>query len=246
MRLLIEFVALKDCSYDLKYYHKAQGFMYRLLEGSPYSVLHNRKNYKFFCFSNIMPPKDFVKDDRRTFIISSPDKIFMETIKEKVEKLPENEVNIGETLFRVSGIKTLETRIGKNCSLISGTPIVIRIPKEKFVLYGIESKFNYAYWKKEHSFEAFLKQLLENIYKKYESFHKTKVERESLFQQFVFKKSVCNHVVIDGIERKVFGSLWEFGFDYLNKEQQNILQFAVDTGFGELNSLGFGFMNVVG
>jgi CRISPR-associated endoribonuclease Cas6 len=243
MRLLIKLEALKDCSYDLKYYHKAQGFVYKLLESTPFSLLHDKENYKFFCFSNIMPPKDYVKGDTRTFIVSSPDKIFIETIKRKLDCV--SEVKIGEAVFRVSDLKILESRVKRNCTLVTGTPIVIRIPKEKFGLYAIEAKYNYAYWKKGHSFEAFLKQLNENIYKKYEEFFKTKVEREPLFQQFVFKKTVCNHVIIDGVERRIFGSLWEFVFDYLSNKQQNIFQFAVDTGFGELNSLGFGFMNVV-
>lgn len=66
-----------------------------------------------------------------------------------------------------------------------------------------------------------------------------------LFQQFEFKKSVCNHIIIDGKEQKVFGSIWKFTFNYLNLEQQKLIQFGLDAGFGERNSLGFGFMNII-
>ena len=64
-----------------------------------------------------------------------------------------------------------------------------------------------------------------------------------LFQELNFKKSVCNHVIIDGQEHKVYGSLWKFNFQNLNKQQQALLEFGLDTGLGEKNSLGFGFVN---
>ena len=65
-----------------------------------------------------------------------------------------------------------------------------------------------------------------------------------LFQQFAFKKEVCNHLVFEGKEEKVFGSLWQFNFQNLNDKQQKLLQFGLDSGFGEKNSFGFGFMNI--
>lgn len=42
---------------------------------------------------------------------------------------------------------------------------------------------------------------------------------------------------------KVFGSIWEFMFGYLNSGRRKIIQFGLDCGFGELNSMGFGFIN---
>ena len=58
MRLLLKLRALKNQAYDLKYHHKLQGFIYSLLDGTPYVKLHDRRGYKFFCFSNIFPPED--------------------------------------------------------------------------------------------------------------------------------------------------------------------------------------------
>jgi CRISPR-associated endoribonuclease Cas6 len=52
-------------------------------------------------------------------------------------------------------------------------------------------------------------------------------------------------VVFSGKGQGVFGSLWQFIFNYLSKKQQNILQLGLDAGFGERDSLGFGFVNVV-
>ncbi|MEO0270100.1 MAG: CRISPR-associated endoribonuclease Cas6, partial [candidate division WOR-3 bacterium] len=73
----------------------------------------------------------------------------------------------------------------------------------------------------------------------------TNIESFSLFEQFKFKKEVCNHVIIKGKEYKVIGSIWEFMFSYFDNEQKKILEFGVDCGFGERNSFGFGFINVM-
>ena len=83
-----------------------------------------------------------------------------------------------------------------------------------------------------------------NLFKKYNLFHNTKTEEFPIFEKFIFKKSVVNHVIKNGREHRVFGSLWEFNFNYLSNEQRKILNFGLDAGFGELNSLGFGFMNL--
>lgn len=246
MRILIDLKSLKGSAYDLMYNNKLQGFLYNMIKDSPYSFLHNKKGYKFFSFSNIFPPTDCKEGDIRHLMISSPDNSFLQTVSDKMEKLYNERarINIGDCSFSIESLSFVRTRMQKSFSLITGTPIVIRIPKQNYQKYSIQSDYPYVFWKPEHSFEAFLKQLVENVYKKYNGFHKADLEAEPLFQQFVFKKPVVNHVVKNGKEIKIFGSVWEFPFSYLSREQQNVLGFGIDCGFGELNSLGFGFMNV--
>ncbi len=248
MRILIGLKALKDQGYDLKYYHKLQGFIYGLLKGTPYSGLHDRRGYKFFCFSNPFPPEDMEKGDLRHLLISSPEGPLVRILEEKLEELREEDgqVNVGDMTFGLESLRVLEPRLHRRCSLISGTPIVIRIPRENYKRYGIRPPrdYNYLYWRKRYSFEAFIKQLEENLYKKYREFHGGAPEELPLFEQFVFKKQVCNHVGVGGREVKVLGSIWEFAFSYLRRKQQEVLEFGLECGFGELNSMGFGFMNV--
>lgn len=235
--------------HDIKYYHKLQGFIYNLLKDTMYSNMHNKKGYKFFSFSNIFPPKDVKVGMVRQFLISSSDRKLIEVLKSKLDVLKKEGrlANIGEMSFKVESISMLEPKIGRSCMLITGTPIIVRIPKENYEKYGIKppKDYDYIYWRKNYPFDAFIKQLEDNLFKKYEEFYGVSVEQFPIFEQFIFKKQVCNHIVIQGKEVKVFGSLWEFIFSNLDKEQRNILQFCVDCGFGELNSLGFGFMNVV-
>jgi CRISPR-associated endoribonuclease Cas6 len=248
MRLLLKLRATKNQAYDLKYHHKLQGFIYSLLDGTPYVRLHDRRGYKFFCFSNIFPPEDMKKGDARHLLISSPDVGLISILTNRLDRLQEEEqqVNVGDTSFGIEAVKALEPKIGKSCKLITGTPIVLRIPKEKFESYGIAptKDYDYVYWRKHWPFEPFVKQLEENLFKKYREFYGKKIEEFPIFEQFEFKKSVCNHVVLGGKEVRVFGSIWEFSFSYLDGKKREVLEFGLDAGFGEENSLGFGFMNV--
>ncbi len=258
MRLLVKLKAENDQVYDLRYHHKLQGFIYGLLNKTPYVKLHNKRGYKFFCFSNIFPPKGTKKDpsenmekgEIRQLLISSPEIGLINILNDKLMQIKEEgtAVKIGDMSYGLESIRVFEPKIGRSCRLITGTPIVLRISKEKFERYGIAppKDYDYVYWRKHWSFEPFVKQLEENLLKKYREFYGKTLEGFPLFEQFVFKKAVCNHVVLKGKEVKVFGSVWEFPFSYLNGKKRKLLQFGLDAGFGELNSLGFGFMNVVG
>ena len=248
MRLLLKLRTLKDQAYDLKYHHKLQGFIYSLLDGTPYVRLHDKRGYKFFCFSNIFPPEDMKKGDARQLLISSPDVGLISILTNRLGRLQEEEqqVNVGDTSFGIEAVKALEPKIDKSCKLITGTPIVLRIPKEKFESYEIAptKDYDYVYWRKQWPFEPFIK-LEENLFKKYREFYGNSLEEFQIFEQFIFKKQVCNHVLLGGKEVKMFGSIWEFSFSYLDGKKREVLQFGLDVGFGEENSLGFGFMNVV-
>jgi CRISPR-associated endoribonuclease Cas6 len=144
-------------------------------------------------------------------------------------------------------------------SLITGTPIIVRIARAKYKSYGIEpsGKYDYVYWRIEHPVDLFISQAEDNLLKKYNQYHKLKnnediaenirqfpiVQSFSLFQKFKFKKQISTRVFIKGFDQVVIGTVWEFGFN--EDIDKNIIQFALDSGLGERNSLGFGFMNVI-
>lgn len=250
MRLLIELIATKSFSYDLKYYHKLQGFIYSLLKETPYSILHDLKTYKFFCFSNIFPlsENNLIKAGEKKFlIISSPDKFFIKTLEKKLNEIDKC-IHIGEMEFEIHKIKKLEIKIKNNLRLISATPIIIRIPEKNYEKYNIPHKYRkkrYVYWRSIFTPEPFIKQLEENLIKKYKLFYKKDFEIDRIFEFLEFKRPVVSHVIISGKEQIFVGSIWEFWFSYLTKEQKEILKFGIDCGFGERNSLGFGFINVI-
>jgi CRISPR-associated endoribonuclease Cas6 len=131
-------------------------------------------------------------------------------------------------------------------TLISGTPIVVRIPRYGYEQYGIEPKRNYeyAYWRKEYTPSALVRQLEDNLGKKYAEYSSRHLPFEQMFEKLRFKKQVAVPLLMKGRESTVIGTLWEFHFQALNREKREILQFGLDAGFGEMNSLGFGFMNL--
>jgi CRISPR-associated endoribonuclease Cas6 len=251
MRLMLKLKATKACAYDLKYFTKLQGFVYSLLKSSEYSFLHDKKQYKFFCFSNIYPVGDIKEGERRNLLISSPDEKFIDVLEGKLKSFIDEKkpINIGEYQFELQKIKKFKLKLKKkNVKLISATPIIIRIPEKNYEKYNIPEKFRkkrYVFWRPEYSFEAFIKQLEENLTKKYNEFYKTNIKPEPIFEMFKFIKPTVNHIIMEGKEQIVVGSIWEFWFSYLAEEQKKILEFGVDAGFGERNSLGFGFVNVI-
>lgn len=250
MRLLLGLNSLKDCIYDISAFHKFQGFIYSLLRDTQFSMLHDSKGCKFFCFSNIFPIGDLRTGGSRKLLISSPSSNFIETLRKKLEAFKESKtpVNIGEYQFLLSSIQPLSPKLGKAARMITATPIVIRIPEGNYEQYGLsqeQMKPRYVYWRPEIPFDAFIKQLEDGIFKRYNAYHNTQIQSFPLFQSFIFKKSVANHLIHEGVERTVIGSVWEFHFDYLTGDQKKLLEFGIETGFGERNSYGFGFVNLV-
>jgi CRISPR-associated endoribonuclease Cas6 len=91
----------------------------------------------------------------------------------------------------------------------------------------------------------FTRQLEENLYAKYAEFTGREVASEHelpIINKLTFKKQISTRINIHDTEQIVIGSLWEFSFD--NELNSELLQFGLDCGLGERNSMGFGFMNL--
>jgi len=181
------------------------------------------------------------KEDTRFLLISSPEEKLIKTIQ---TGLPDK-INIGDMSFTIQETKTITVRLQTPATLITATPVTMRIPKERYTDYRIESDKDWVYWRPENSFEAYVKQLGDNVIKKYNAYHNTKIEEQTIFEQYKYIKPTCNPTIIDGKERNVVGSIWEYHFTHLMPQQQKILEYALDTGIGERNTYGYGFLNVI-
>ena len=234
------------------YHHKLQGFIYGLLRDSGFEKVHEKGGYKFFCFSNVFPIKDMAERDISKLLIASPNNALVASLKETLKNFPAHgrAANIGEMSFEVLDVKSLDVKLTRrNLKVLTATPIIIRIPERNYDIYGIpedERKQRYVYWRPKYSFDAFLKQLSENLIKKFNEFNGTTIETYDLFEQFMFRRPTATRVVIDGKEYVMVGSMWEFVWSSLDDMQQRVIEFGLDAGFGERSSLGFGFVNRVG
>lgn len=247
MRLFIKLKSLKDCSYDIKYYHKLRGFFYGLQEGSELFNRHNLNGYRLFGYSNIFPITAMKTGDFRSLLVSCPNADWIDWLRGRLERWKESgkPVNIGEMQFSIEMVKCIASKVNSKAVLTTGTPIILRIPASCYHKYGIASKRPFEYWRPTYDFNAFLKQMNDNLIKKYNQYYNEKVKDLYLFEEFQFKKDVCVHHVEKGVEILAIGTLWEFKFNHLSELQRKVLQLGLDSGFGELNSSGFGFMNVV-
>lgn len=257
IRLLLELQSANSFAYSVLSSHKMQGFIYNQLLGTPFESLHDKQGCKFFCFSNVFSPnkprekrefQDAIKEGQKLcWLVSSPSSEFAAILKQKFyDKMNQKElIKIGEALFEIVSVKSLNVKLADSFKLVCATPIVVRIPQYAYAGYGIESGLSFLYWRPDVDFNAFIKQLEENIFKKYGEFHGESLDKFPLFEVFRFKKATVNEIVEENKTIPVHGSIWEFSFSHAAPSQKKILEFAIDCGFGERNSLGFGFVNVI-
>lgn len=263
MRLLLRLKCSESTSYEMEYHYHLQGFIYSLLKNSKYDYIHNKDGYKFFCFSNIFPAKSLELNDLRTLLISSPHSDFILYLYEELHKQWNRSITIAHMKFSIDSIDKFLVKIPNNThiTLITGTPIIVRIPRDKYRVYGIEqgNNYDYIYWRNDHPIYLFISQVGNNLLKKYIEYSKYSDDRYSIealdiqksvrsiplsiFQKFKFKKQVSTRLYMKGFHQVVIGTVWEFGFG-LNFDR-NLIQFILDSGLGERNSLGFGFMNLL-
>jgi CRISPR-associated endoribonuclease Cas6 len=251
MRLIFFLRSKCDAVYNCEYNHYVQAFIYDLLKDSFFDSLHLKRGYKFFCFSNIFPIGDLKYGDLRKIVVSSPSRDLLDVLNEKVQNL--EEVKIGSFIFEFLKTKKINLRMDSNIvNLITATPIIIRIPVAKASDSGVEVKpgYRYVFWRFGMPFQIFFDQLKVNLIKKYSQYYGKPLSEDALYLfstekiAFTSLKEVSTKIYYKTGPQTVIGTTWKFTFKNLNKEEKSFLNFSVETGFGEMNSQGFGFMNI--
>ncbi|MGC2598584.1 MAG: CRISPR-associated endoribonuclease Cas6 [Nitrososphaeraceae archaeon] len=195
----------------MNYHYHLQGLIYGLIKGTSYGHIHDKDGFKFFCYSNIIPiSSPIMNDDIRKIVISSPDVDFISVLYDQFNTW-DNVIGIGSMKFKVDSLSILESKIPSHIpfTLITGTPIIIRIPREKYKKVGVEPRmeYQYLYWRKEYPIELFISQLWQNLLRKYtEYFNIDSAHLSSpvnadanafqIFNKFVFKKHLCCTAII--------------------------------------------------
>lgn len=90
----------------------------------------------------------------------------------------------------------------------------------------------------------FIDMIENNLIKKYNEFYGLNLNRVKLFNIYEFKKEVSVVLEIKGKNVILVGSLWKFTTEPITKDNESIFRFMIDSGIGEMNSLGFGFLNI--
>jgi CRISPR-associated endoribonuclease Cas6 len=263
LRLLLKLVPKKSHPYVNDYHYHLQAAIYSLIREGGLQNLHEKRGYKFFCFSNIFPFGNFEQGIERNLLVSSPDHAIIEAIQQaSSSKMRSGDAFfVGELQFAISGVSrpfriNLE---GTEPTVRSATPIVMRIPRAKYEEYGIRPKidYDYVFWRASIPFEAFVTQLQDNIAKKWKDYISNKDVNKSQLKnsrydelrlrisRYRFIKTVSKPVTLRKKIQPVIGSIWDMQFRVDSLTERFMLEFAIDCGFGEKNSLGFGFINMM-
>ena len=242
MRLIIKFRPLFEMKYEEFNRYWVQGMIYKLILGSEFDR-HDENKFKWFNFSNIFPKTHFKVNEEKNIIISSPNKDFIKYLREKLEKM--EKIKLGNYISELIEVKSFRVRKNLNNWWKVETPIILDIGKE------VGKK--HLYWtpklkdEKLRTFYYFFNRLTENSLRKVafyygEDLEKLKEKYFSLFQQYQFIKSVTTFLEKDGKKIRMAGTLWYLKpFELLKKKYLFLLY---ETGLGEKNSLGFGFVNL--
>jgi CRISPR-associated endoribonuclease Cas6 len=252
MRLLIRLRADADARYQTAYHHKLRGRIWRALDSTEFDDLHDDDTPIGLCFSNPFPPGDISEGDQRTVLVSSPNRDLLGAIAADLTQ--DREFNIGEMPFTVSEATAITPDVGEPGTrgvLESGTGVVVRIPPWQFENYDIDVDSDQAeFWKPEHSMEPFVTQVENNLDQKHDRFCAEDLPGPSdvdgeLFDSFELIKTFGLPVTVtEGVEQTFIVSKWRLGYEVRNDHHRRHLNLALDTGVGERNALGFGFVNV--
>jgi CRISPR-associated endoribonuclease Cas6 len=242
MRIIIFFKNNKNFEYRQ---NQLAGLIYQTIKKSDFGYLHDlpQKYPRFFCFSRL-----FVTNNQLALIFASPINNLVRGIRSFLEN---NKILVlNNTPLLVDKIRIIKYRFKNPTIIKSETPIIVRIPKEKFEYYGIQlnKNYKYFYWRplknKNIPLEPFIKQLEARAYKMYKLFTAKEIEEIPIFIKFKYKKTVDLPYFKEGKKISQPGTLWEFE---INPDiRYNLIRFILDTGLGELTSQGYGFVSLKG
>ena len=248
MRLIFRLQALKKQSYDNDYNHYLQSLFYNLIKNTEFSHLHDFKGTSSaeraitpFCFSNIFPYGDMKEGDIRNIIISSPNEKFIFLLHDRMKRI-NTPIHLGGMEFYGISSKIFRVNICYPLMVVSVTPIIVRIPRSVYQDFNLDLRYPYEYifWRQSYPLELFLNQLEANLKRKFLNYRKYPMESSVSFSKFVFERQISRKLIIRGMTQTIIATYWKFWFD----EDNELIRFGLDAGFGERNRLGFGFMNI--
>jgi len=241
MRCLITLKARQDYAYSNRYNHKLQGRIYRDLDEQGHENLHTEHGPKLFSYSNPFPPRDASKGDTRHLIFASPYSDLVTDVAHGFCSTPE--VNIGEMPLEAQEAVTLDPKVEERGELTTGTPIIIRLTADEAADYDINSEYDRLYWRPEHGMDVFFDRLNENLQRKYRKYYDEEPPDPPYFGGYSLDRTVTKPVDFPDGDVTYISGEWTFEYELSGRKHRQLLNLALDCGLGELNSLGFGFIN---
>jgi len=231
MRLKMTFSPLNDFAYSTVNKHSIQGMIHETLGGTSYEDLHDRP-MKLFSFSDVFPITDYVHDQAKTLLLSSPDQHLVHTLADSLRKKGVLEINSHPV--RVNEVTVFD--LPYRGRMISGSPVAIK--DKETGKWAVPSQPN--------GLQKIMDRMLELAKKKYEAFYGEVPSYDTpLFDKMVFSREVAVHTMKGGEEYFVIGTVWSLLEKHTKGPSYRFYKFVQDAGLGELTGSGFGFLNPV-
>ena len=232
MRLKIKFYIKNGENYEFNKYD-IQGMIYSTLLDAGMTEIHAGNKIRFFSFSDIFPTNALKKDFLYNLIISSPDNNIIQNIHRILDK--NKDFYLSGNKFNIAEINGFD--IGLSNNFITGSPIVLYLDNTKNKYFSIRND----------SIAFFLRRLKENAIKKFNLYYHENIDINHLiFDKLKFHREVSLLLRKGGVSFDIIGTTWyNLSLNRLNRREAKFYKFIMDTGIGEKNSLGFGFLNPV-
>lgn len=258
MRLMVYLKSSNKQSYLEEQQAYTQGLIYSLLGESDKENIHDSGGkYKFTSFSNIFSRErgrlsggDYLKEGEDCCLIISS--AYKDVIRELEERLQNrNSIKIGYMEFNVSGASSFDMTISEE-KMTSATPVVLRMSEEQCEKYNIENDYSGSddnkgsyYWRPGDGLNAFMDGLEENLRNKYCEFYGREPSENRSFIKDISITGVEEVVLrYEGAEINHIGAMCVIGYDWPgDRENSRMVKMAYDSGIGELNTSGCGFVN---
>lgn len=241
MRAMVEMTARRDYEYDNTYNRALQGRIYKSLDGKEYGNLHESDDIKLFSFSPPIPPRNADEGDTRRLIFAGEDDELVTTLVTELCRNPE--LNLNEMPFHVDQAYSITSPLSDRGTLTTGTPIIVRFREQTAAEYGIDTERERTHWQPEHGTELFFDQLQSNIQQKYRLAYGEEPPEPPYFTGYSFDRKVVKPLYYDQKPVTYIGGEWSFEYEIESADHRNLLDLTLTAGLGELNGLGFGFMN---
>ena len=234
MRLIIKIASEGYMPFNKINKHTVQGMLYSHLKATKYEDLHAKKGFKFFTFSDLFPANDFYPGKEKTLLVSSPNWELIETWYNQFRKI--RYLYLSDQPFKIVNVKKFSLPL--KTTFETGSPVV---------LYKDNHSNTYLSFKRNDDLRFFMERMKDNALKKFNAFYNDDFTMDGpIFDLLQFKKEVVVKLKKEEDEFAIIGTMWKsMEKMYVGREYRKFYMFIMDTGLGEKNSLGFGFVNPV-
>ncbi len=203
--------------------HAIQGLIYKSLQGTNLSDLHDRKHAKSFTFSDW-----FFVNGGATFHLSSSDAELIDTVLSYYSERIGLEF-LDYTLEWVQKYEVKKTRI-----LRTGSPIVLADKEDKYL----------SFKRKTLDLTRFDQLIREKAILRYREYtgDATFTLKQPLFEELELRREVPVPVKIGGKKFLVIGSTWNKLVLRKDLNFRDFYAWLMEEGIGEKRSLGFGYL----